>query len=69
MLANLKAEMVRNRVTKFDIAKVIGKSDKKVFESVKGLYSFSVDDAMKIRDTFFPGMTIEYLFANEEVSA
>jgi hypothetical protein len=61
--------MARNGVTKFDIAKAIGKSDKKVFESVKGLYAFTVYEAMTIRDTFFPGMTIEYLFANEEVSA
>lgn len=66
MLSNLKAEMARADVTIPAIAGVIKRSDRTVRERIKGHGCFSMPDAMAVRDTFFPGMDLEYLFARVE---
>lgn len=62
MLGNLKAEMARINITTADIAVVIKKSDRTVRDRIKGKGQFSVPDATAVRDTFFPELTLEYLF-------
>lgn len=66
MLNNLKAEMARANVTIPDVAEAIKKSDRTVRERIKGHSCFSIWDAMVVRDAFFPGMDLEYLFAHAE---
>jgi len=63
-MKNLCAEMTRYGVSNNDIQTVLGCSLKTVQNKVSGATKFSVAEAMKIRDQFFPGLRIEYLFAN-----
>lgn len=65
-MSNLAAEMARNGVSIADLLAVLGCTDKTVRNKMAGATEFSVGEAMKIRDTFFPGMRIEYLFAQKE---
>lgn len=65
MLCNLKAEMARRSISILDIAKEIGRTDRSVREKISGRTQFSVPDATAIRDKFFPGFSLEYLFTNE----
>lgn len=68
MLKNLQAEMVRNGVQVASIAKTIKKSDRTVRDKIGGRYEFTIPEAFAIRDAYFSGMTLEYLF-NAEVDA
>ena len=65
MLKNLVAEMARRQVTRRDIARTLGISYGTVIVKIKGSYDFTVSEAQKIRDAYFPDLTIEYLFAKE----
>lgn len=67
-LKNLKAEMARFGISNAVMGEKIGKTGKTVNEKVSGLTQFGVDDAIAIRDAFFPGMTLEYLFARTKAS-
>lgn len=62
MLSNLMAEMARFNITSKDIKEVLSCTERTVTNKLNGDFEFSVDEAMKIRDTFFPGMRIAYLF-------
>ena len=55
--------MARAGVSVSDIQKLLGCSDKTVRNKANEITEFSVGEAINIRDTFFPGMRIEYLFA------
>lgn len=65
MLLNLKAEMARRSLTNEDIHKVIGKTTKTVQEKIKGNVPITFPEAIAIRDALFPGLTLEYLFAQD----
>ena len=68
MLANLKTEMKRSDITISDIANIIKKTDRAVRERIKGNGHFSVPEAAAVRNAFFPGMEIEYLFGEKKPS-
>ena len=68
MLSNLKAEMARADVKLCAVAEVIGKGERTVRERIKGNGYFSVPEAIAVRDTFFPGISLEYLFARTETA-
>lgn len=63
MLNNLKAEMGRHGVTVEDIRLLINKTDRCVRDKINGKTGFSFSEAIKIRDAFFCGLSLEYLFA------
>ena len=63
MLSNLKAEMARYRVSILDVAKAIGKTDRGARDKVDGKTEFTFREAEAVRDKFFSGNTLEYLFA------
>lgn len=65
MLRNLRAEMERNRVSICDIQNVINKSLRSTRDKINGKYDFTLPEAISIRNILFPGMRIEYLFADE----
>lgn len=65
-MQNLVAEMARYGISVADMKNILSCSEKTVRNKLVGLTEFSVGDAMKVRDTFFAGMTIEYLFASSE---
>ena len=68
-MKNLSAEMARFGVKNADIRALLDCTDKTVANKMDGVTKFSVDEAFKIRDTFFPGLRIEYLFAADTTTA
>lgn len=68
MLMNLKVEMVRHNVTISMMMQSIGRTDKTTRDKINGKSGFLVSEALKIRNDLFPGMDIEYLFAQSEPS-
>lgn len=68
MLPNLRAEMVRIGIKTTDIARAIGKTERSVRYKVSGQRSFSVEEALAIRDRFFPGLSVEYLFSRDSTA-
>lgn len=67
-MRNLRAEMARYGISSQDIQLLLSCTDKTVKSRLEGTTEFSVSDSFKIRDTFFPGMRIEYLFASDNPS-
>ena len=65
-MKNLQAEMVRSNLTADDIATAIRKGTRTAADKVRGKFSFTFPEALIIRDAFFPGMRLEYLFATDE---
>lgn len=65
-MKNLAAEMARFGVNNSDIQVLLGCTDKTVRNKLNGLTEFSVAEALKIRDAFFPGIRIEYLFGKDD---
>ena len=64
-MRNLLAEMARYGVSNNDIQALLSCTDKTVRNKLNGMTEFSFGEAMKIRDTFFPGIRLEYLFSQE----
>ena len=65
MAHNLLAEMARKKIKKRDLANVLKTSEITVSRKIQGLSNFTVPEAIKIRDTFFPAETLEYLFEED----
>lgn len=61
--ANLRAEMARKDITVKKIAAAMNKSVAKISKNLNG-YSgdFTIGEAFKIRELFFPDLEIDYLF-------
>jgi hypothetical protein len=66
MYANLKAEMARRNIEIPVLMRITGKSRAAVSNYLNGRGSFSVTEAIQIRDELFPGLTIDYLFSREK---
>lgn len=59
---NLRAEMARSKIEIKDLMEVTGKSRAGVSNNLNGKGSFSVTESINIRNKFFPGLSIDYLF-------
>jgi transcriptional regulator with XRE-family HTH domain len=67
---NLRLEMVRKGVTYQDLADALGVRHGTISDKMNGKSDFWYHEAAKIRDTFFPECSLEYLFARtDEISA
>lgn len=66
MYRNLEAEMVRENITRKDLAKTLDVRYATIIDKLKGRYSFTLDEAFKIRNRYFPHLSFEYLFKTEE---
>lgn len=53
-------------VTDWDIITLLGCSEKTLWNKKNGVTGFSYGETKLIRDSLFPGMSIEYLFETEE---
>lgn len=62
-MRNLIAEMARYGVTNLDLKKLLNCSDRTVVNKLSGETALSFDEAVKIRDAYFSGYRLEYLFA------
>lgn len=65
-MRNLSAEMARFGVSYADLMELLNCSQKTVSNKLNDVTEFSVSEAMDIRDKFFPGMRLEYLFARTD---
>ena len=66
MYRNLEAEMKRANVNKYQLAKCIGKTYNTVLQKMSGKYPFTLDEAMKIHQEFFPQLDFTKLFEAED---
>ncbi|MCI1958814.1 MAG: helix-turn-helix domain-containing protein [Clostridia bacterium] len=59
---NLKSEMARNGITQKDLANLLNIHRNSVYLKINGGASFSVEEAILIREKFFPDLSLKYLF-------
>lgn len=62
MFVNLIIEMKKKKVSQMDLAKLLGISQNSVCQKINGESDFKSEEMFAIRDTFFPNLTLEYLF-------
>lgn len=58
---NLRAEMVRNGISRKQLEKAAGLGAATICSRFHGRTDFKVGELVKIRDTFFPNCSLEYL--------
>lgn len=63
---NLRAEMARNRLTMGDLAKALNVRRATVSDKINGKRRFYYEECLKIKKTFFPNLSIEYLFDKDD---
>lgn len=68
MYNNLLAEMTRQKISKYDIAKRLNVSEKTARNYLNGKTKISWQDSLKIRNTYFPNLDMEYLFYDESIN-
>jgi DNA-binding CsgD family transcriptional regulator len=61
--------MAKRRITNEAIANLLGIHRNSVYNKIRGMGTFSVDEAITIRNNFFPDMKIEELFPPEQKGA
>lgn len=67
---NLEAELSRAGVMRLQLAQELGLTRATISSKIRGRYGgFTISQATAIRDTFFPEMSIDYLFAEEPMPA
>lgn len=65
MYRNLEAELKRRSITKRQLSEALGVGATAVYKKLLGETEFKLYEAMLIRDTFFPDMTMKYLFTED----
>lgn len=68
-MTNLTAEMARFGVSVHDIQSALGCSESTARNKIYGKTELSISEAFIIRDTFFPGCRMEYLYSKNELLA
>ena len=68
MYRNLEAELSRYGIARKDIAAVLGLNVNTVSEKLSNPDRLKLKEAQTIRRTFFPKLTMEYLFDDGELS-
>lgn len=63
---NLRAEMVRNGIRGNQVANVLGLNINTAYSRLQGRTDFKVGELVKIRDTFFPELSLDYLAGFDE---
>lgn len=66
MYPNLNAEMKRENKFHTDLATLLNLNISSVSDKMTGKRDFKLKECKKIRDYFFPKMTIDYLFSLEK---
>ncbi|MDR1015692.1 MAG: helix-turn-helix transcriptional regulator [Coriobacteriales bacterium] len=65
---NLKAEMARNGITQKRLAEFLGMTPQNVKMKFAGQVKFSLDECKSIRREIFPGLSLDYLFADNDMA-
>jgi len=69
MYPNLRAEMARKNIKATVVAEVLGISYDTMSNKMTGKSDFTRAEIFKIRDEFFPNLTLEYLFETKGQTA
>lgn len=64
-MTNLRIEMLRRGISVRAVASLLKRSDAFTRKRVDGKADFTIFEAVLIRNTFFPEITIDFLFAKE----
>jgi plasmid maintenance system antidote protein VapI len=57
------ADLMKDKnITQADLAKLLDRRTATISDKIRGLFPFSLNEAMRIRDTFFPEYDIDDLF-------
>ena len=64
MFNNLRAEMARAGITEKQVAAKIGLSTKTFYSRMAGRTRFQYKEVLEIRDAFFQGLSLNYLFVD-----
>ena len=59
---NLKGEMAKKNITNESIANLLGIHRNSVYNKINGESQFSIDEALAIRNAFFPNYDVDTLF-------
>ena len=62
MYRNLEAELKRNEITREQLAQLLGVTVSTMSEKLTKPNRLKVQEARIIRKTFFPSLTLDYLF-------
>lgn len=65
---NLRAEMARQGLTSLKMAQALCLNPGTLSAKLNDPSRFRLDEAFFLRDRFFPGQSIEYLFGREETT-
>lgn len=57
---NLEAEMKRNKISRSDIANLLGLSYRTIHSRFNGESEWGYAECVKVRDAYFPNMTLDY---------
>ncbi|HBV87002.1 MAG TPA: DNA-binding protein [Desulfosporosinus sp.] len=68
MFPNLNAEMARIGIKKRHIVELLGCTPKTLRSKFSGNSDFTIKEMKKIRDKFFPKLTLDFLFMDESTA-
>ena len=68
-LDNLEAEMKRKKITRHDIATLLNLSYRTIHSRFNGESDWGYSECVKVRDTYFSGMELSYLFSTDTQSS
>lgn len=66
---NLKAEMARCGVKQIELAKLLDVREGTISDKINGKSTFDIEEAFKIKKTFFPELSLDYLFSKSNLVA
>lgn len=66
MYKNLEAEMVRKGITRRDLAVLLNVRYATISLKLNGKSKLYYEEALKIKQTYFPEYSVEYLFETKE---
>lgn len=65
-LDNLEKEMKDKKISRREIASLLGLSYRTIHSRFNGESEWAYSECVRVRDTYFPDMELSYLFATEE---
>lgn len=66
---NLEAELARKNIKRKELAELLKVRPATIYDKLNGKYPFTVNEAMTIKNHFFPNLTVDYLFSQEPIVA
>lgn len=63
---NLKGEMAKRSIKIEDIANVLQIHRNSASNKINGDTAFSIDEAVKVKEAFFPELSLKFLFEKQE---